>query len=104
VELVLRDTDGAPWARTVLDAGTLESSLVLAEFYQRGGRWRFRVIGQGYEEPVVQLSRCRCSRGCAPDCRDRDRPTIEQSMAFVVSQQACRSARIRLATNAWRSR
>ena len=53
VELVLRDTDGAPWARTVLDAGTTENSLVLAEFYQRGGRWRFRAVGQGYEEPLA---------------------------------------------------
>jgi DNA polymerase-3 subunit epsilon len=53
VELVLRDTDGAPWARTVLDAGTTENSLVLAEFYQRAGRWRFRAVGQGYEEPLA---------------------------------------------------
>jgi DNA polymerase-3 subunit epsilon len=53
VELVLRDTDGAPWARTVLDAGTTEHSLVLAEFYQRAGRWRFRAVGQGYEEPLA---------------------------------------------------
>ena len=53
VELVLRDTDGAPWARTVLDAGTTENSLVLGEFYQRGGRWRFRAVGQGYEEPLA---------------------------------------------------
>lgn len=53
VELVLRDTDGAPWARTVLDAGTTENSLVLGEFYQRGGRWRFRAVGQGYEESLA---------------------------------------------------
>lgn len=53
VELVLRDTDGAPWARTVLDAGTTENSLVLAEFYQRGDRWRFRAVGQGYEEELA---------------------------------------------------
>jgi len=38
VELTLRDRDGAPWARTVLDAGTTKNSLVLAVFYQRGGR------------------------------------------------------------------
>src|SRR5664279_4395158 len=53
VELVLRDTDGAPWARTVLDAGTSENSLVLAAVHQRGERWRLRVIGQGYEEPLA---------------------------------------------------
>ena len=53
VELTLRDSDGAPWARTVLDAGTTENSLVLAEFYQRGGQWRFRAVGQGYEEPLA---------------------------------------------------
>ncbi|HZM65493.1 MAG TPA: TerD family protein [Nakamurella sp.] len=53
VELTLRDTDGGPWARTVQDAGTTENSLVLAEFYQRGNRWRFRAVGQGYEEPLA---------------------------------------------------
>jgi DNA polymerase-3 subunit epsilon len=53
VELTLRDRDGAPWARTVVDAGTTENSLVLGVFYQRGGRWRFRAVGQGYEEPLA---------------------------------------------------
>ena len=53
VELTLRDRDGAAWARTVVDAGTTENSLVLAVFYQRGGRWRFRAVGQGYEEPLA---------------------------------------------------
>jgi len=37
----------------VVDAGTTENSLVLAVFYQRGGRWRFRAVGQGYEEPLA---------------------------------------------------
>jgi DNA polymerase-3 subunit epsilon len=37
----------------VLDAGTTENSLVLAEFYQRGDRWRFRAVGQGYEEQLA---------------------------------------------------
>ena len=53
VELTLRDRDGAAWARAVVDAGTTENSLVLAVFYQRGGRWRFRAVGQGYEEPLA---------------------------------------------------
>ena len=55
VELVLRDTNGAPWARTVLNAGTTENSLVLAEFYQRGDRWRFRAVGQGFGRLRVSL-------------------------------------------------
>ena len=56
VELTLRDPDGAPWARTVLDAGTTEQSLVLADFYQRNGQWRVRAIGQGYEEQLAEFA------------------------------------------------
>lgn len=56
VELVLRDLDGAVWARAVLDAGTTENSLVLATFYQRGDGWRLRAVGQGYEEPLTEFA------------------------------------------------
>jgi DNA polymerase-3 subunit epsilon len=44
-------TDGTAWARTVLDAGTTEN--ILAEFHQRSDRWRFRAVGQGYEEQLA---------------------------------------------------
>jgi DNA polymerase-3 subunit epsilon len=35
----------------VLDAGTTEN--ILAEFHQRSDRWRFRAVGQGYEEQLA---------------------------------------------------
>ena len=56
VELTLRDTDGAPVARSVLDAGTVETSLLLAEFYQRNNAWRMRAIGQGHQELLEQFA------------------------------------------------
>lgn len=56
VELTLRNDIGAPWARAVLDAGTVETSLVLAEFYQRRGDWRIRAVGQGYEDSLAEFA------------------------------------------------
>ena len=56
VELTLRDPDGAPFARSVLDAGTVETSLLLAEFYQRDNAWRIRAVGQGHEELLEQFA------------------------------------------------
>lgn len=55
VEFVLRDADGRPAARAVLDAATVEKALVLAEFYQRGEQWRIRAIGQGYEDTLEEF-------------------------------------------------
>lgn len=57
VELTLRDRAGRPWVRAVLDAGTTETSLLLAEFYQRGEIWRLRAVGQGYEEDLAGFAR-----------------------------------------------
>lgn len=56
VELVLREADGTPWARAVVDAGTTEKSMVLLEFYQRGDRWRVRSVGQGYEDGLAEFA------------------------------------------------
>jgi DNA polymerase-3 subunit epsilon len=56
VELVLRDGDGAPVARATLDAATQERSLVLGHLYERHGSWRWRPVGQGYQDDLGALA------------------------------------------------
>jgi DNA polymerase-3 subunit epsilon len=56
VELVLRDGDGAPVARATLDAATEERSLVLGHLYERHGAWRWRPVGQGYQDDLGALA------------------------------------------------
>ena len=56
VEFVLRDGDGAPVARATLDAATTERTLVLGTLYARNGTWRWRVVGQGYEDGLAELA------------------------------------------------
>ncbi|ORI21181.1 TerD family protein [Rhodococcus sp. 1168] len=50
------DGHGAPVATAVLDAATTERSLLLAEIYRRGASWRFRAIGQGYDDGLPELA------------------------------------------------
>ncbi|SDB91509.1 DNA polymerase-3 subunit epsilon [Sanguibacter gelidistatuariae] len=56
IELTLRDDDGATLARATLDAATEEQSLIIATLYQRGDRWRFRAVGQGYASGLASLA------------------------------------------------
>ncbi|MER5883995.1 TerD family protein [Streptomyces sp. NPDC001941] len=44
-------------ARATLDAATTERTLLLAEVYRRGPVWRFRAVGQGYEDSLATLAR-----------------------------------------------
>src|SRR4029079_46372 len=37
----------------ISDTHCCTNSLVLPVFYQRAGRWRFRAVGQGYEETLA---------------------------------------------------
>ncbi|BAJ28470.1 MULTISPECIES: TerD family protein [Kitasatospora] len=49
--------DAPAVAQAALDAATSERTLLLAEIYRRGARWRFRAVGQGYDhglEPLVR--------------------------------------------------
>ncbi|MGW6635337.1 TerD family protein [Streptomyces cyaneofuscatus] len=50
-------TGAAPLARATLDAATTERTLLLAEFYRRGPVWRFRAVGQGYNDGLANLAR-----------------------------------------------
>lgn len=43
-------------ATAVLDAATTEQSMLLAEIYRRGSGWRFRPIGQGYDDGLAELA------------------------------------------------
>jgi DNA polymerase-3 subunit epsilon len=56
IELVLRDADGAPVARATLDAATKERSLILGTLYLRNGSWRWRAVGQGYQDDLAGLA------------------------------------------------
>ncbi|GAA1888056.1 hypothetical protein GCM10009736_65330 [Actinomadura bangladeshensis] len=45
------------FAQATLDAGTTERTMLLAEIYRRGPRWRFRVVGQGHDFGLAELAR-----------------------------------------------
>ncbi|WP_435277843.1 TerD family protein [Rhodococcus yananensis] len=50
------DGDDGTVATFVLDAGTTERTMVLAEIYRRAGRWRLRAVGQGYDDDLAALA------------------------------------------------
>jgi DNA polymerase-3 subunit epsilon len=56
IELVLREADGTPLARATLDAAVKERSLILGTLYQRNGDWRWRAVGQGYQDDLADLA------------------------------------------------
>ncbi|MFB6839750.1 TerD family protein [Streptomyces sp. NPDC056361] len=49
--------DAPAAAQATLDAATSERTLLLAEIYRRGSRWRFRAVGQGYDHGLEALVR-----------------------------------------------
>ncbi|MFF2571756.1 TerD family protein [Streptomyces sp. NPDC058084] len=49
--------DAPATAQATLDAATSERSLLLAEIYRRGPKWRFRAVGQGYDHGLETLVR-----------------------------------------------
>jgi DNA polymerase III subunit epsilon len=50
------DGDNAGAAISTLDAATTERTLLLAEIYRRGDRWRVRAVGQGYDDGLAELA------------------------------------------------
>ncbi|WP_395297390.1 DEDDh family exonuclease [Kitasatospora hibisci] len=58
VEITLAAGDGArPIVQATLDAATTERTLLLGEVYRRGGSWRFRAVGQGFDHGLDALAR-----------------------------------------------
>ncbi|WP_433227810.1 TerD family protein [Actinomadura formosensis] len=58
VELGIGPDDGErAVAQATLDAGTSERTMLLAEIYRRGPRWRLRVVGQGHDFGLAELAR-----------------------------------------------
>lgn len=55
VSIALDGTESAI-AAAVIDAATTERSMLLAEIYRRGTGWRFRAIGQGYDDGLAELA------------------------------------------------
>ncbi|WP_306305358.1 TerD family protein [Rhodococcoides yunnanense] len=43
-------------ATAVLDAATVGRSVILVEIYRRGSGRRFRAVGQGYDDGLVELA------------------------------------------------
>ncbi|WP_329176456.1 TerD family protein [Streptomyces sp. NBC_01477] len=52
-----RDRSAEPFVQATPDAATTERTLLLAEIYRRGPRWRLRAIGQGYGHGLDALAR-----------------------------------------------
>jgi DNA polymerase-3 subunit epsilon len=50
------DGEAGTAATAVLDAGTTERTMVLAEIYRRSGKWRLRSVGQGYDDDLAALA------------------------------------------------
>ncbi len=50
------DSEAGTAATAVLDAGTTERTMVLAEIYRRSGKWRLRSVGQGYDDDLAALA------------------------------------------------
>ncbi|MGN5239290.1 TerD family protein [Rhodococcus sp. SJ-3] len=50
------DSESGTAATAVLDAGTTERTMVLAEIYRRSGKWRLRAVGQGYDDDLAALA------------------------------------------------
>ncbi|MEV7559264.1 TerD family protein [Streptomyces sp. NPDC089795] len=50
-------SDAQAAAQATLDGSTSERTLLLAEIYRRGGQWRFRAVGQGYDHGLEALVR-----------------------------------------------
>jgi DNA polymerase-3 subunit epsilon len=49
-------TDDHAIASSVLDAGTTEQTMLIAEVYRRHGVWRLRAVGQGYDHGLADLA------------------------------------------------
>ncbi|MFD3992933.1 TerD family protein [Streptomyces sp. NPDC058583] len=49
--------DGTIVARYAVTDATAETAFVLGELYRRHGAWRFRAVGQGYEDGLAGLTR-----------------------------------------------
>ncbi|MGW7516928.1 TerD family protein [Streptomyces sp. NPDC054796] len=56
LRLTLSDRTGEGLARFRIDDAGVESAFVFGEFYRRGGEWKFRAVGQGYESGLAGLA------------------------------------------------
>ncbi|MGC0363089.1 DNA polymerase-3 subunit epsilon [Rhodococcus sp. 27YEA15] len=50
------DSPDGTFATFVLDVGTVERTMVLTEIYRRGGVWRLRAVGQGYNQDLGAMA------------------------------------------------
>jgi DNA polymerase-3 subunit epsilon len=57
VNIAAQSPDGRTWLQATLDAGTSENTMILAEIYRRGARWRLRAVGQGHDHGLPELAR-----------------------------------------------
>ncbi|MEU3746846.1 MULTISPECIES: TerD family protein [Streptomyces] len=50
-------TTGEQLALYAVEDATTETAILLAEFYRRGGGWKFRAVGQGYDSGLPGLAK-----------------------------------------------
>jgi stress response protein SCP2 len=56
LHLMLSDASGDPVARFDIDDASTETAFVFGELYRRGGEWKFRAVGQGYDSGLAGLA------------------------------------------------
>ena len=55
LQLMISDQTGTPIADFTLEADT-ETAIVSGELYRRGGQWKFRAVGQGYDTGLAGIA------------------------------------------------
>ncbi|MEV7500043.1 TerD family protein [Streptomyces sp. NPDC093018] len=56
VRLSLADGTGEELLRFAIDDGDSMSAIIFGELYRRGGEWKFRAVGQGYDTGLAGLA------------------------------------------------
>ncbi|MEU8028052.1 TerD family protein [Streptomyces sp. NPDC049099] len=56
VKLSLADAGGEELLRFAIDDADSVSAIIFGELYQRGGEWKFRAVGQGYDTGLAGLA------------------------------------------------
>lgn len=56
LRMTVADRSGEPLVGFSIDDASVESAFVFGELYRRGGEWKFRAVGQGYETGLAGLA------------------------------------------------
>ncbi|MFD3721320.1 TerD family protein [Streptomyces sp. NPDC058674] len=56
LRMTVRDRSGELLAGFSIDDASVETAFIFGELYRRGGEWKFRAVGQGYETGLAGLA------------------------------------------------